>query len=466
MNRIVKQAKRASGKDRKGIQWRCMFLGAAILGLLMTSAAGPLSLVDLVFGASGVEALSPPHRVPQLSREASALKSYGKLPLSFEVNQGQTDSQVKFLSRGRGYTLFLTSTEAALVLKQQAAGSRQKTAGSKQQAGQTQRSALQTVLRMKLVGANLNPEIAPEALVGKVNYFIGNDASKWRTNIPTYANVHYQGVYPGVDLVYYGQQGQLEYDFIVSPGADPTAIRLAFEGAGKIEIDDQGDLVLSTDGGEIRLRKPFVYQEVDGVKKEIQGSYVLNPKSKIQNLKSVGFQVAAYDVSKPLVIDPVLNYSTYLGGSGNDAGMGIAVDSTGNAYVTGYTDSVNFPTLNAVQGPQGGTDAFVTKVSPNGSALLYSTYLGGSGNDVGSGIAVDSAGNAYVTGSTDSTNFPTSLALQFDQGATDAFVTKLSPNGSALLYSTYLGGAANDAGHGIAVDSTGNAYVTGYTDSV
>ncbi len=479
MNRIVNQAKRASRRDGKGIQWRRLILVAAILGFCMISSPGLLSLFGSVYAASGVEATSLTPIAPEQSRRAAAIEAYGKLPLSFEPNHGQTDSQVKFLSRGRGYKLFLTPTEAVLVLRQQAAGSRQQAKGKIERVGETgseletPNSQLQTVLRMKLAGANPGPQIALEKLVGKVNYFVGNDPLKWRKNIPAYAKVYYQDVYPGVGLVYYGQQGQLEYDFIVSPGADPSAIRLAFEGVDKIEIDDQGDLVLSTGIGEIRLRKPLIYQDTDGAKQKISGGYVfveanasaLSTQHSALQTQMVGFQVAAYDVTKPLVIDPVLNYSTYLGGSGNDTGLGIAVDSAGNAYVTGSTDSTNFPIAGGVQGPQGGTDAFVTKISPDGSARLYSTYLGGSGNDTGLGIAVDSAGNAYVTGSTDSTNFPTSLALQFDQGGTDAFVTKLSSNGSALLYSTYLGGSGNDVGSGIAVDSAGNAYVAGSTNS-
>ncbi|MBI2829078.1 MAG: SBBP repeat-containing protein, partial [Acidobacteria bacterium] len=284
----------------------------------------------------------------------------------------------------------------------------------------------------------------------------------------SYARVRYESVYPGVDLVYYGNQRQLEYDFVVAPGADPGAIKLAFEGARSIERDASGNLILRTAGGDLRMHKPVVYQEVGGVKRLIPGRYVVASK------QQVGFHVAAYDRSKPLVIDPVLVYSTFLGGSGNDFGFRIAVDSAGNAYVTGGTDSTNFPGPGGIAAPKlgssakgAGGDVFVTKLNPAGTALVYSTYLGGSGNDGGIGIAVDSAGNAYVTGTTNSADFPTTLGA-FDvtfNGVQDVFVTKLNPAGSALVYSTYLGGSGFERPNGIAVDSAGNAYVMGRTTS-
>ena len=301
----------------------------------------------------------------------------------------------------------------------------------------------------------------------RANYFIGNDPDKWRTNVPTYAKVQYQDVYPGVDLVYYGNQRQLEYDLVVGPGADPAAIALSFEGVKGLRIDAQGDLVLDTPGGEVRQHKPLVYQEVDGVRREIAGAYVLNAE------RQVGFQVAAYDASQPLIIDPVLVYSTYLGGGGG-GGHGIAVDASGNAYVTGFTASTDFPTASPFQGTFGGLIliAFVTQLDAAGSALVYSTYLGGSGFivfDQGTGIAVDASGNAYVTGNTNSTDFPTASPFQpaFGGGSFpgDAFVTKFNAAGSALVYSSYLGGTGTDAGQDIALDTAGNAYVSGVTDS-
>ncbi len=315
--------------------------------------------------------------------------------------------------------------------------------------------------------ANASPRVeALEELPGKANYFLGNDPTKWRTNVPTYARVHYQDLYPGIDLIYYGNQRQLEYDLVVRPGADPSRIRLGVQGADTLDVDAQGDLVLHTAGGDIRQRKPAAYQEIDGMRQEISGGYVL------KGSHTVGFEVGAYDASRPLVIDPVLFYSTYLGGSSDDFGSGIAVDSSGDAYVTGYTLSTDFPTtvgaFQTTHAADGGLDdGFVTKLNPTGAALVYSTYLGGSSDDFGFGIAVDSSGDVYVTGYTLSTAFPTTVgAFQMtNAGGYDGFVTKLNPTGAALVYSTYLGGSSDDFGRGIAVDAAGSAYVTGYTYS-
>ena len=404
------------------------------------------------------------------------VETYGRLPLSFEANQGQTDSQVKFLSRGSRYRLFLTPTEAVLSLSSPQSSQRAQRKSSNFLSAFSASSAVNdpnpkfVALRMKLVGANPHPQVEGlEELPGKSKYFLGNDPSKWRTNVPHYAKVQYKDVYPGVDLVYYGNQRQLKYDLIVAPGADPEAIQLAFEGEENLEIDAQGDLVLDSDGGQVRLHKPLVYQEVAGVRREISGAYVLNGGGQ------VSFQVAAYHASQPLIIDPVLSYSTYLGGSGTDQGSAIAVDASGNAYVTGSTSSTDFPTASPFQPNKGGgfNDAFVTKLNAAGSGLVYSTYLGGgssdsSANDSGLDIAVDTSGNAYVTGGTESTDFPTASPIQPNKsgGATDAFVTKLNAAGSALAYSTYLGGSGLFAtGNSIAVDTSGNAYVTGFTES-
>jgi hypothetical protein len=377
---------------------------------------------------------------------AQVSKAYGKLPLSFEVNQGQTVPQVKFLSRGNGYNLFLTSNEAVLVLSKNAA---------------EQRS---DVLKIKLIGANVEPQVTGEGeLPGKSNYLLGNDPQQWRTNIANYAKVKYDDVYPGIDMVYYGNGHQLEYDFIVAAGADPSSIKLSVDGARKMRLDERGDLVLNIGGGEIRQRKPFVYQEVNGVKKQIATQYVLRGKSQI------GFKVAEYDITRLLVIDPVLSYSTYLGGSGADLARGIAVDRHGKAYVTGQTSSLNFPTrAGGFQTAFGGLqDVFVTKLNETGSALVYSTYLGGLDFEIGRGIDIDADGNAYVTGNTLSTNFPiTAGAFQtVFGGGQDAFVTKLNATGSGLVYSTYLGGLDVDNGLGIAVGRFGNAYLTGNTES-
>src|SRR5437870_3644449 len=407
--------------------------------------------------------------IPQATKQ-QVLVAYGKLPLSFEANQGQTDPQVKFLARGRGYTLFLSPDEAVFVLRKAKAEAQ----GENSSPLMRNTSRLmaervgdyeQTILRMKLAGANPAPEVVGVGeLPGKSNYFVGNDPKKWRANLPTYAKVEYRRIYPGVNLVYYGNQRQLEHDFVVSPGADPKAITLAFEGMDGVAIDALGDLVLRAAGSEVRLRQPVVYQEQNGQRAVIPTRYVLKAE------RQVSFEVAAYDATKQLIIDPVLAYSTYLGGSNSDGGSGIAVDAAGNAYVTGNANSTNFPTTTGAfrNGLVGFADAFVTKLDPTGSTLLYSTYLGGSNFNDATGIAVDAAGNVYVTGSTLSNDFPTTVGASqpTSGGDFDAFVTKLNPTGSALVYSTFLGGSSFDASSAIAVDASGNAYVTGSTLSI
>jgi Beta-propeller repeat len=399
------------------------------------------------------------------ARKQQIVANYGQIPLSFEANRGQSDPRVKFFSRGSGYSLFLTGNEAVLALRPSRT-SPNKTLPSAIEHPESKVVLPAAVLRLQLMGANPSPQVSgTEQLAGKNNYFLGNDPSQWRTNVRTYASVKYHNVYPSIDLVYYGNQRQLEYDFVVAPGANPQAIRLSLRGAEKMEIDPRGDLVLHTTVGEIREHKPVVYQEIAGTRQVIAGSYVMRGPSE------VGFAVAPYDAGQPLVIDPVLSYSTYLGGNSDDLGNGIAVDSAGNTYVTGLTSSVNFPTTTGafqttLGGPNWG-DAFVTKLNGSGSALIYSTYLGGDSFDDGVGIVVDSTGSAYLTGMTNSTNFPTTQgAFQTTIGGLyDAFATKLSADGSALIYSTYVGGSGSDNGIGIAVDSTGNAYLTGSTSS-
>jgi hypothetical protein len=444
-----------------------------------------------------VEALATALAKPDAAPQARLSAAYGRLPLSFEANQGQTDSRVQFLSRGKDYSLFLISTEVVLALRNGTRGlqnAEQVTASLDslpltpfstlhlpQSTRHIAHSAFRTphpaVLRMKLVGANSTSQAeALEPLPGKVNYFLGNDPKRWRTAILTYAKVKYRNVYPGIDLVYYGKQQQLEYDFVVAPGADPKTIRLSFEGVDKLEVDRQGNLVLHTAAGNLVQHAPSIYQEIEGTKQRISGRYTLletqstalSIEDAPASMRQVGFVVATYNSSRTLVIDPVLVYSTYLGGSTFDRGEAITVDSAGNAYVTGFTASPDFPTQNPLQPALNGfRDAFVAKLNAAGSALLYSTYLGGSGFDGGSGVAVDSAGNAYVTGDTSSADFPTQNPLQpaNESGAEDTFVAKLNTAGSALLYSTYLGGSIDDFGSGIAVDSAGNAYVTGSTSS-
>ncbi len=294
---------------------------------------------------------------PNVAGPARPLNTYGKLPLVFEANAGQTDSSVRFLAHGNGYTLFLTAADPLLSF-----------------AGKTG----QSVLRFHLAGAYPHPQvIGLQKLPGKTNYFIGSDASSWHTNVPTYAKVMYQNVYSGVNLVYYGNQSQLEYDFMLAPGVSPSIIRLTVAGEQSLYVDAQGNLVLRMANGEVLQPRPFIYQQIAGSKQAIPGRYVL------LGANQVGFAVGAYDTTRPLIIDPVLTYSTYLGGNGDDQAYGVALDSAGNAYVTGYTYSANFPTKNAFQATyHGGGDVFVAKLNAGGNALVYSTYLGGRGFEI------------------------------------------------------------------------------------
>jgi hypothetical protein len=396
-------------------------------------------------------------------------EAYGRLPLSFEANVGQTDPQVQFLSRGSGYSLFLTATGAVISLGQPvsnadatARGREEVPTPSAAPAGRPKTSQ-GVAVRMQFVGSNPRAPVAGmNRLPGNVNYMVGKDPAQWRTGIHTYAKVTYSDVYPDVDVVYYGRQRQLEYDFVVRPGGDPALIGVRFEGADTVSVDARGDLVLATPSGEIRHRRPFIYQDRDGERRVVEGAYRLTGPNEVR------FSLASYDASRPLVIDPVIEYATFLGGGQDDSGFGIAVDTTGHAYVTGRTASVNFPiTVGAFDATSNGFDAFVTKLNPDGSALDYSTYFGGTGADIGWAIAVDTAGNAYVTGYTNSANFPTTpgaIDTTFN-GLIDAFVTKLNPAGAALDYSTYLGGGTEDYGMGIVVDAAGSAHITGYTDA-
>ena len=434
--------------------------------------------------------------------KARLLETYGKLPLRFEANQGQTDQQVKFLSRGRGYNLFLTRSEAVLELREppvvSAASVGQNVlfkelllgpealAGGHESRNLGSRASAETTVRMNLVGANANAPIAGLGeLSGKVNYFVGNDPKKWRTNVSTYAKVRYRDVYPGVDLVYHGNQGQLEYDFVVGPGADLRAITLEVktqhseaEARGQTEtrarIDADGSLVLPAEGGEVRFHKPVAYQLISDSGTQTAKSYV-DSHYVLKDGDQIGFEVAAYDAGKALIIDPVLSYSTYLGGSMDDFGNAITVDSDGNVYVTGGTRSANFPaTAGADQTAYGGDvgggfqsvngDAFVSKLNPSGSTLVYSTYLGGMGGDTAYGIVVDAAKNVYLTGGTNSSDFPVTSGVYqpTSGGLTDVFVTKLDPTGSSLVYSTHIGVSGEGIrGFGIAVDGAGKAYITG-----
>ncbi len=389
----------------------------------------------------------------------SVMEHYQQFPLSFEPNVKQTNNaDVKFLARGNGYILFLTGKEAVLSLGED----RQSTA----------------VMRMSLLGANANSSISGmDELPGKSNYFIGNKPENWHTNIPNYRKVSEHNIYPGIDLVYYGTQRQLEYDFVIAPGTSPSKIQIAFNGAKNLRTDANGDLILSAAGtDDVRLHKPVAYQQIGNEKQLVAANYILNGNDR------VAFSIGNYDQSRPLIVDPILAYSTYLGGSGIDGANAIAIAPDNTAFIAGSTFSTDFPTIHALQPNEGGgldfpRDAFVSKISVDGSTLLYSTYLGGENIDVGNGIAVDNFGNAYVVGSTISPHFPVGPFSintlcggdgkcgtswnQFGLLVKNGFITKLNAAGSGLLYSGFIGEFEGVEAQAVTVDSNGNAYVTG-----
>ena len=377
-------------------------------------------------------------------------------PVFFEPNQGQAGRIVQFLSRGPRSTLFLMAGGRALLRLPN---------------GTLQMNPGRAAARPRAAGI--------EPLSGTINYFFGNDRSKWRTNMAAYSAVKFERVYPDIDLVYRGGSDQLEYDFIVSPGGDPGVISLDFSGADRIELDGGGNLLFSLHGKTVQHCKPHVYQLAGRARREIPGRYVMAGAHRIR------FEIGAYDRRLPLIIDPVVSYATFLGGTGNDGAFSIALDRAGNIYLAGITRSLDFPrTTGSIPGrtfpdATDATDAFVAKLNPQGTALLYATSLGGSEGDTVMSVAADAEGNAYVTGGTTSKDFPvTPGAFQtrfggtgghslppFSSPAGDGFVAKLDPTGSALVYSSYLGGTGIDQGYGIAVDSSGSAYVAGATES-
>ena len=387
----------------------------------------------------------------------------GNAPLYFEANCGQAVGPAQFVARGHDCQFLISPAETQIMLRKTAAEP--------------------ATVRMQFVGANAQASICGDAaLPGKVNYLIGNDPAQWRTGVATFAKVRVEELYQGVNLVYYGNQRQLEYDFMIAPGANPGAIAIHFAGVDKISVDTRGELILSLAGGEIHQPKPVIYQTIGDVRKEIEGGY------RIADAQTITFAVGKYDLSRPLVIDPVLSYSTYFGGTSGETAWAVALDQNGFVYVTGETFSklfrtngTTFATTGAFQtnyrGGKYAGDAFVAKFDNHGTNLIYLTYLGGSGDDAAYGLAVDETGNAYATGYTDSTNFPirnaipgyTNISGKVDKHIglypTDVFVAKLDSSGSNLVYSTYLGGNSSDAAYGIAVDSSDNAYITGFTFS-
>jgi hypothetical protein len=453
--------------NRRGVGTACSrggIVGAILLLVLLGAATlkfGPGASSLSVRAQHPASNFSPKPDTPNPS-----LKAYGQLPLIFEPNQGQSDPRVKFLAHGGAYGLFLTADSAVLRLQRPT----------------RQHSDIQvSAFSMKLANANPHAEVeGTDQLPGKSNYFIGNDPSQWHRDIPQFARVRYANIYSGIDLVFYGNPRQLEYDFEVRPGSDPRQVVLKFAGTQRMSIDARGDLVLTIPGGDVRLQAPHMYQKVGEGERAVQGRFEVRGKNEI------GFALEEYDRSRTLVIDPVLTYSTYLGGSADEAcsvilGTGnplsgcpaVAVDTASNAYIAGSTTSTNFPTLSPL--PNGATkvgiaNVFVSKFNAAGNALVFSTYLGGNGIDYTAGVGVDQGFNVLVAGTTSSTNFPTNgtnAPFQATPASTNdhVFVSRLTPAGNTLFYSTYLSGNGKDTASGLAVDSVGNAYVMGITTS-
>lgn len=421
-------------------------------------------LFGLVFLASSLQSASSlKFDASAAGRSARPLQpgAAGPLPLMFERNEGQTDPRVSYIAHHGGSTVLLTPAGAIIRLR------RSGWHGSVQRTNEISDplDTDESVISMELAGIDPAAGLVPSRpLPTRVNYFIGNNRSRWMTNVAAYARVEQSNALPGIDLVYHGEDGRFEYDFVVRPGADPAQITLSFKGDSGLDVDPGGGLMIATKTGSLVQPRPLIYQETGSGRRLVGGRFHLLAD------RTVGFQVDAYDRQSPLVIDPVVTYSTYLGTTGGEFANGIALGDDGSAYVAGFTDSADFPVPGGAQTGFGGGagDAFVAKLNPGGSSLAYATYLGGSGLDRCTGIAIDQFGNAYVTGFTSSTNFPTVNPAQARNrgGNSDAFVAKLNPAGSALVYSTYLGGAGADSATRIAVDTQGSAFVTGSTNSV
>jgi hypothetical protein len=508
----------------------------AVALLAVIGVAGSASLRTHRGNATSKPAVAPV-QTPALSADqrGRVTSSLATLPLAFEANQGQTDPQVKYMARGNGYTIFLTANDTVFALSSSSQAATTQAASrygflQDKRAPKAAAKDQTAAIHMHLVGGNAQAQIAASSqLPGHSNYFIGNDRSQWHADVAQYGRVSYREVYPGVNMAYYGVQKQLEFDFIIAPGASPAPIRLGVSGANKIATDHSGNLVLASSAGDVLLHKPVAYQETAGARQPVEARFVL------QAGNQVSFELGNYDRSRELVIDPSVSYATYVGGAGEDEAFAIALDGSGNAYITGQTKSLSFggkpagptfnvfvtkvnstgtalvytdilaaiggggscsvsgtgscsgnaiavdstgsayvagsatagfPTLSAFQTSFGGgaSDAFVLKLNSSGT-LMYSTYLGGGGDDIANAIAVDGSGNAYIAGGTQSANFPLKSAFQSSHSGDDAFVTKLASIGTSLVYSTYLGGSSANVATGIALDSSNNAYVAGITDS-
>jgi hypothetical protein len=452
----------------------CIF-SLALLFAIHEDAATPANTAAGVY-AQNAKTDSTPARADE---KGKWLEAYGKLPMGFEENRGQTDPQVRFVSHGQGYELFLTPREAVLEMQtgKPMDFSPRNRARALREYGRALAARRAATLQVNLAGANPDAQIAGlEKLPGRTDYYIGDKPSKWTTGIPSFRRVKYTGIYPGVDLAFYGNRQQLEYDYIVAPEADPRAIALNFAGADRMDVNSQGDLVLGIGSRNVVMQRPVAYQEENGTRQVVAANYTISPDHQVR------FALASYDRSRTLTIDPVLIYSTFLGGSvGGDAAYAIAVDGAGDAYLTGQTFNASFPlttgttigyNTNAPNAGVANGTAFVSELDPTGTKELYFSYLGGSTGEFGFGIAVDASGLVYVTGQSFSTDFPT-LNGYIDQPLASnpngsGFLAVLNPtvnSTASLVYSTYVGGTNGDYVNAIAVDSSKNAYLTGYTNS-
>lgn len=439
---------------------------ALLIAIGIAARPGASSRFDRTARPPDTPAHAETRRPTQTPAQARSLDAYAKLPLAFIENRGQADARVRYYAQGARYAFYLTQDEVVMSFLDASA-----TAGH--------------TLALRFPGSRAARAIAGEAAVaGEVNYFRGQDPDGWRTAIPRFARVAYRELWPGVDLRLYEQDGTLKYELLVRAGARPTDIRLAYAGAEALSIDDAGALLIATNLGTLRDSPPVSYQMIDGQRVPVESHYTLGAAGAVgANSAAPEFGIAigaGYRTDRDLVIDPGVQYSTFLGGSSHELGAGIQVDAAGNAYIAGTTQSPDFPTtpgaFRRTGAPSNFSDVFVSKLNAAGTALVYSTFIGGSNFDFGRDLAIDAAGNAYITGQTKSSNFPTTGGA-FDRTFNvdtcprcgidqyDAFVTKLNASGSALVYSTFLGGFDIDDGLGIALDAANNAYVTGETGS-
>jgi len=421
---------------------------AAVIGFLFI-VQGAYSRNTDICALSRIEESRGKYKSDSAGREID----YSHLPIYFIQNTGQMDTQVRFYEIHNGHTTFFTERGICILTDDGNGGAKN--------------------MQVLPIGANKNIKITPEGLQNcKFHYFKGNDVNGWKTGIPVYKSVVYNDIYKDIDVKYYGNNKQLEYDIIVKPGGDPHQVTFALDGICNLIITREGALEMRFGKNIVVQKKPYIYQLVDGKKVEVEGRFRLlnvNNTEHDKKLFAYGFQVQSFDRRHPLIIDPVIVHSTRFGGISYDCGYAIQTDVNGNIYITGETRSPDFPVSSHLQRQNakenGHSDLFITKLSPSGNELVYSVYIGGSGNDIGSGIAVDKKGNVYSTGLTASTDFPCVSALyKNNAGETDAFIIKLNTEGN-LVYSSYLGGSKSEWGKGVAVDIDDNAYVTGWTCS-